>query len=917
MSEIDPLIVELAAKVDRFEADLKRASRTVDQQLGIQERRVKGLEAQFRSSSSAISSSIKGLAGTLAAGFSGRELVGLIDSYTRLQNSLKVAGLEGEKLADVQKRLFDVAQQNGVELEAVGQLYSRAAQNQKELGASTSDLIGLTRAVAASLRISGTSTQEASGSLLQLGQALGSPRIQAEEFNSLLDTMQPLLREAAKNIEGTGGTLAGLTQRIKDTNGPGVSNVELFRAITATLASLEKQAASSQITIGGAFTKLSNALTTYVGEAAQANGVTGALATGIEKLANNLDTIIPALATIVTVLGVRFAAAGIAGSNALRVLSAYATIATTSLAGTALAARGAGAALLTAFGGPVGAALAALTLGIGVVVTQMDTARQASGEYARQQEALAKIQDKTTAATETLATATGKARNEAIANAKALRQEAQQYLGVARSALVAAQAKAVAAQRESKVALSQAVAKTGRGFEGQLGASQAQFDSTKQAEANLRAAQQNVAGAEKEIRRLNGIINAAAPAAVAPVSAANSSTGRTSTGVSTSGGQGRDADAIEARYRDELDQIRIRIQQAEGERARTAQERAEFEGRQLEFAEDMALRQVDADNDYTEAQKAEIKARLIALGEAERDNIAFRERAQLERESLDLLDERGRAEVESLRLQFDLADTEGERRRLALEILDAENKLLRSKLEAVIASDTAAEADRERARIALAALNSQAPAQREATNRQFEGPLARYARSAKDTDDLIEQAAVRRIKDLNQTITDAMTNALGIKDPFLSELIKIFLDKNVFGPLAEALSSQGAGGSGDLFSSLLQIGTSLFGRASGGPVSAGRAYRVNEGASPGRVEAFVPNTGGQIIPLGRMNAMQPGSAQQAGGVVRVIVEEAPGFAARVQAEATGVAVEVFRSGAPGLIDAAANETFRRANRPGL
>ena len=915
MNEVDPVILEVVARVNRYEADLKRSTRTVDQQLGTQERRVKALENQFRTSSSAISASLKGLAGTLAAGFSGRELVGLIDSYTRLQNSLKVTGLEGERLAEVQQRLFDVAQQNGVELEAVGQLYSRAAQNQKELGASTSDLIGLTSAVAASLRISGTSTQEASGALLQLGQALGSPRIQAEEFNSLLDTMQPLLREAAKNIEGTGGTLAGLTQRIKDTNGPGVSNVELFRAITAALADLEKQAASSQITIGGAFTKLSNALTTYVGEAAKANGVTGALATGIEKLADNLDTIIPALATIATVLGVRFVAAGIAGGNALRVLSAYASIATTSLAGTALAARGAGAALLTAFGGPVGAAITAVTLGIGLVVTQMNLGRQASGEYAKQQEALAKIQDRTTAATETLATATGKARNEAIANAKALRQEAEQYLGVARSALVAAKAKAVAAEQESKVALSQATAKTGRGFEGQLGASQAQFDSKKQADANLRAAQQNVSDAEREIARLDAIIKGATPPAVTPVSAATSSGSRTTPGAQT--GQGPDLAAIEARYRDELDQIRIRINQAEGERARTAQERAEFEGRQLELAEDVALRSLEADQDYTEAQKAIVRERLLALGEAERDNIAFRERAQLEREALDILDERGRAEIDGLRLQFDLADTEAERRALALRILEAEEALLRAKLEATIASETAAQADIERARIALAALNAQAPASREATSRQFEGPLARFARNTRDTDTLVEEAAVRRIEDLNQTITDAMTNALGIKDPFLSQLIKIFLDKNVFGPLAEALSGAQGGGGGGFLSSLAQIGVSLFGRSSGGFVQAGRPYRVNEGASPGRVEAFVPNTSGQIIPLGRMNAVQSGGAGGPSGTVRVVIEEAPGFAATVRAEAAGVAVEVVRQSAGQIIDAAANETLRRASRPSL
>jgi hypothetical protein len=89
---------------------------------------------------------------------------------------------------------------------------------------------------------------------------------------------------------------------------------------------------------------------------------------------------------------------------------------------------------------------------------------------------------------------------------------------------------------------------------------------------------------------------------------------------------------------------------------------------------------------------------------------------------------------------------------------------------------------------------------------------------------------------------------------------------------------------------------------------------VNEGAGAGRVEAFRPDVSGQIIPLGRMNAMRDGGSGGASGVVRVVIEEAPGFAATVRAEAVGVAIEVTKQSAGQIIDAAANETFRRANR---
>lgn len=329
------------------------------------------------------------------------------------------------------------------------------------------------------------------------------------------------------------------------------------------------------------------------------------------------------------------------------------------------------------------------------------------------------------------------------------------------------------------------------------------------------------------------------------------------------------------------------------------------------------MRSLEADTDYTEAQKAIVRERLLALGDAERDGIAFREQAEIERRNLEIAEERGRAQIDALRTQFNLATTERDRRTIALQILEAEENLLRSRLTTLATSKTIDEAEAKRAQIALDALNAQSAANRDQINRQFASPLERFSDFAKDSDERVEQAAVRRIQQLNETITDAMTNALGIEDPFLRDLIGIFLDKNVFGPLAEALSGGLGGGGGGLGGILGSLFSSLFGRSSGGRVNAGQVYRVNEGAGAGRFEAFRPDVGGQIIPLGRMNAAMAGAGPAPGGVVRVMIEEAPGFAATVRTEAAGVAVEVVKATAPQIVDAAANETFRRANRPGL
>ncbi|MBO9710575.1 MAG: phage tail length tape measure family protein [Caulobacter sp.] len=63
----------------------------------------------------------------------------------------------------------------------------------------------------------------------------------------------------------------------------------------------------------------------------------------------------------------------------------------------------------------------------------------------------------------------------------------------------------------------------------------------------------------------------------------------------------------------------------------------------------------------------------------------------------------------------------------------------------------------------------------------------------------------------------------------------------------------GSGSNGGLFSSVAAIGASIFGRANGGNVVAGRAYQVNEG----RPEVFVPPVSGRMVPLSRLGGGSP------------------------------------------------------------
>jgi tape measure domain-containing protein len=953
MSEIDPVILELRADLNRYTATLRSTTTTVDKLLGQQEKRAQRLEAEMRRSADGIASSLRGLAGVFAGVFGAREIGSMVDNFTRLQNALRVAGLEGANLAEVQEKLFALGARYGVSVNTLADLYGNVAQAGKSLGASQAELLTLTEAVSQSLLITGKSAAEASGATLGLVQALAAGTVRAEEYAQINEGgLRPLL-EAAAAADRFKGDINALRAAIYDGT---VSSEEFYRAILSGTSIVEGKASGATITLAGAFTALRNELTLYLGQAAASSGLTEALASAIRSLANNLDRVIPALATIAAIVGANYlvnvgravaatialsgAATGAAGAMGLMGATSF-----------ALQARLAGAATTTealAFA-TRGLAGAIAATGIGALIVSL-------GYLASQAESSSAFVDRLTASTEQL-------RNENDRMIDTMRQAGASVAGLGAAATDAAidvenlndsMSRAIGTALNLIATLNRAgVLQTAS----QIGQNRIERDrlanpDISRGPADLGNAIANrfgvnddrIAALDAEYRELSRRLDIQTAAAAQGVnlnpSASTGSGGvtegakpkKSKPGRAGRGLSGPSADEIAARQASEINRLQQEELRARAQITDDANERANLERQILTLDYQQRKSEIENDGDLSRQQKdaqIEILQNLYGVRDATAEGgelvvtanqslyvlaIERQRQAQIERDQADLADERYQAEAEQLRLQYDLADTQDQRRAIALQILEAEDRYLRSKLEAIIASEAATEVERERARIALASLQATAAARRESVARSEAGALDRYARDAKDADARVEEAAAQRIRDLNQTITDAMTNALGIKDPFLKDLISIFLDENVFGPLAEAFSKQGSG-SGGLGAALGSIIGSIFGggRASGGRVSAGTIYRVNEGASAGRTEFFRPDMSGQIMPLGQTNAIQSGGAQ--GGTVRIMIEEAPGFASRVRAEATGVAVEVQRATAPGIVNAAANETMRRFTRP--
>jgi tape measure domain-containing protein len=335
---------------------------------------------------------LKQYAGLIAGMFAGREAYNAVETYQRFANSLKVAGLEGATLDGVQKQLYDSAIKNGVALEPLGQLYARASQSAKELGANQGSLIKFTDGVTSALRVAGASTESASGALMQLSQLLASGTVHAEEFNSVNEGARPILEAVAKGNDKYAGSVSKLRAEVLKGK---VSSREFFNDFLAGSASLEAQAAKAPLTVAASMTNLQTALTRYIGEANESWGITDKVTYAIKMMADNFDvlaksvgvvggvyaaTFIPGIVRGTVALGVgtiatlKSTAATITDTVALVTRTAAIYGISTASATATVATRALGTALAF-FGGPVG--LAIMAVGAAVAYLGVTSAKAA------------------------------------------------------------------------------------------------------------------------------------------------------------------------------------------------------------------------------------------------------------------------------------------------------------------------------------------------------------------------------------------------------------------------------------------------------------------------------------------------------------------------------------------------------------
>ncbi|HAV3942673.1 phage tail protein [Acinetobacter baumannii] len=243
-------------------------------------------KGEFASKSmDSLSVATRALAGHMAGLLTVGSAISKMDTYTGLQNRLKLVTNNQVELNKATEDTFRIAQKTYSAWDSVLQVYQRFSDNAKTLNLTMDDTARLTETVSKAVAISGASAEAADAALVQFGQALASGTLRGEELNSVMEQTPALAKAIAKGMGITVGELRSVAAEGK------ITSQEIVKALRNVQDEVDALFAKTDITIGQSLTLLNNEITKFVGEAGKGSGAAQALSGSIQLLANNLNLI--------------------------------------------------------------------------------------------------------------------------------------------------------------------------------------------------------------------------------------------------------------------------------------------------------------------------------------------------------------------------------------------------------------------------------------------------------------------------------------------------------------------------------------------------------------------------------------------------------------------------------------------------
>ncbi|EEZ4250624.1 phage tail tape measure protein, partial [Escherichia coli O157:H7] len=251
--------------------------------------------AELNSQLTEIRGSAVGMAGAFAGAFASGHLISLADEWSSVNARLKQASQSSDEFASSQKVLMDISQRTGTAFSDNAALFARSAASMREYGYSAGDVLKVTEAISTGLKISGASTAEAGSVITQFSQALAQGVLRGEEFNSVNESGDRIVRALAA---GMGVARKDLKAMADDGQ---LTADKVVPALISQLEVLRDEYAAMPETVSDGITKVENAFMAWVGGANEASGVTKTLSGVLNGVAGQIDNVATAVGALVAV----------------------------------------------------------------------------------------------------------------------------------------------------------------------------------------------------------------------------------------------------------------------------------------------------------------------------------------------------------------------------------------------------------------------------------------------------------------------------------------------------------------------------------------------------------------------------------------------------------------------------------------
>ena len=305
MATLRELIIKISANSRSFQSEISRVSRMGQdyyrtmqnggRQSAAASREMRRALAEVTDQINTAKSSALNMAGAFAGAFATGHLISLADEWNSVNARLKQASQSSDDFQSSQRELMAISQRTGTAFSDNASLFARSAASMREYGYSSEEVLKVTEAISTGLKLSGASTAEASSVITQFSQALAQGVLRGEEFNSVNENGDRVIRALAAGMGVARKDLKAMADNGK------LTADKVVPALISQLGALRDEYAAMPDTVSSSATKVENAFMAWVGGANDASGATKTLTGIMNGVANNIDTVATAAGALVAI----------------------------------------------------------------------------------------------------------------------------------------------------------------------------------------------------------------------------------------------------------------------------------------------------------------------------------------------------------------------------------------------------------------------------------------------------------------------------------------------------------------------------------------------------------------------------------------------------------------------------------------